>query len=175
LKAQQEKADKERVELLAKADQERKEKEELRSKRAEQLRSYIIFIRDYNGMISLPEKEYQKEFADIQIAAKQHYEFEAKENQRKEAERQKQVAKQAEALAMQIAKQKKEVEQKAKAAAEKAAKLAPDKEKLLNLMQAINDIPRPEIKSIEAAEILSAVNGLLAKVNQFILERANKL
>jgi hypothetical protein len=175
LKAQQEKADKERVELLAKADQERKEKEELRSKRAEQLRSYIIFIRDYNGMISLPEKEYQKEFADIQIAAKQHYEFEAKENQRKEAERQKQVAKQAEALAMQIAKQKKEVEQKAKAAAEKAAKLAPDKDKLLKFMQEINDLPRPEVLSIEAANIAANANTLLCKVAAYILENANKL
>jgi len=31
------------------------------------------------------------------------------------------------------------------------------------------------LEETKAAEILAAVNGLLAKVNQFILENANKL
>ncbi len=66
-------------------------------------------------------------------------------------------------------------EQKAKAAAEKKAKLAPDKVKLLAFGQALNDVPRPEIKSIEAAAIMSNINGLLVKVNNYIIENANKL
>jgi hypothetical protein len=108
LKAQQEKADKERAELLAKAEKERKEKERL-----------------------------EKEITDKKAAI--------------------------------------EKEQKAKAAAEKAAKLAPDKTKLLKFMQEINDLPRPEVTSIEAANVATNANTLLCKVAAYILENANKL
>lgn len=68
-----------------------------------------------------------------------------------------------------------QADKKAKEKAEKAAKLAPDKTKLLAFGQALNDIPRPEIKSIEAAEIMANINGLLVKVNNYIIENANKL
>ena len=66
-------------------------------------------------------------------------------------------------------------EKKAKIYREKRANLAPDKTKLLAFGQAINDLPRPEIKSIEATEIMTQINGLLVKLNNFIIERANKL
>ncbi len=147
----------------------------IRNKRSEDLRPYIIFIRDYDKMISLPEKEYQKEFLDIQRAAKEHYEYEAKEKQRKQKEQQELIAKQAEERAQQIEKDRKQSEEKEKTKAEKAAKLAPDKTKLLNFMQAINDLPRPEVKSIEAANIAANANALLIKVVNYIKENANKL
>ncbi|NCB47500.1 hypothetical protein EOM81_10850 [bacterium] len=77
---------------------------------------------------------------------------------------------------------KKDAEERAKKAAEKAqkdaekkAKLAPDKQKLLNFMQAINDLPRPEVKSIEAANIAANANTLLVKVATYIRENADKL
>ena len=112
LKAQQEKADKERVELLAKAEKERQEKERL-------------------------EKEIEaKETARLKLIAD---------------------------------------EKRAKDKAEKAAKLAPDKQKLLNFMQAINDLPRPEVKSIEAANIAANANTLLVTVANYIKENADKL
>ncbi len=66
---------------------EAEEKELLRSKRNEELKPYIIFIRDYNKMINLDEIEYQKELKDLKIGAKQHYELEAEEKERKEKER----------------------------------------------------------------------------------------
>jgi hypothetical protein len=69
----------------------------------------------------------------------------------------------------------KEAEEKARKAEEKKAKLAPDKTKLLNFMQAINDLPRPEVKSIEAANIAANANALLIKVANYIKENANKL
>jgi hypothetical protein len=119
LKAQQEKADKERTELLAKAEKERKEKEHL-----------------------------EKEIADKKAA---------EEKAKKDAEL------------------KLQAEQKAKAAAEKAAKLQPDKTKLLDFMQKINDLIRPEVTSIEAANIAANANTLLCKVAAYILENANKL
>jgi hypothetical protein len=116
---QKEKADKERAELLAKAEVERKEKERL-------------------------EKE---------LAAK----IAATEKLKRDAEL------------------KLQAEQKVKAAAEKKAHTAPDKAKLLAFGQALNDVPRPEIKSIEAAEIMANINGLLVKLNNYIIENANKL
>jgi hypothetical protein len=66
-------------------------------------------------------------------------------------------------------------EKRKKIAEEKKAKLAPEKTKLLNFMQAINDLPRPEVKSIEAAEIIGNANTLLVKVANYIKENANKL
>jgi hypothetical protein len=68
-----------------------------------------------------------------------------------------------------------EAEKKAKLQADKKAQLAPDKTKLLAFGQALNDVPRPDIKNIEAAGIMANVNGLLAKVNQYILDNASKL
>jgi hypothetical protein len=68
----------------------------------------------------------------------------------------------------------KEAEKKRKAE-EKKAKLAPDKNKLLNFMQTINDLPRPEVKSIEAADIASKANTMLVQVSNYIKENANKL
>lgn len=112
LKAQQEKADKERRELLAKAEKERLEKERL-----------------------------EKEIAD-----------------KKDAEE-----------------RQKRAEEKVRKDAEKKAKLAPDKEKLLNFMQSINDLPRPDVKSIEAASIAANANTLLVKVANYIMENINKL
>ncbi|HUU50916.1 MAG TPA: hypothetical protein VMW81_08155 [Nitrospinota bacterium] len=77
---------------------------------------------------------------------------------------------------------KREAEEKAKREAEKkkrmeerANHLAPDKTKLLNFCQTINDLPRPEVKSIEAADIASKANILLFKTVSFIKENANKL
>jgi hypothetical protein len=116
---QKARADKERTELLAKAEAERKEKERL-----------------------------EKEIADKKATD---------EKAKKDAEL------------------KLQAEQKAKAAAEKKAKLAPDKTKLLNFMQLINDLPRPEVKSIEAASIASNANTMLVKVANYIKENAEKL
>lgn len=127
---------------------EQKEKDAIRVKRNEELKPYIIFIRDYNGMLNMDESEYQKEFLNIQIAAKNHYEYESKENAKKEAlakeqfekdevERKKQeAAKNKAALELKKAnedKAKLEAELKAKADEEariKAAKEAEDKAKL---------------------------------------------
>ena len=68
-----------------------------------------------------------------------------------------------------------EADKRARAIAEKKAKLAPDKIKILEFGQALNDVPRPQIKSIEAIEIMATINGLLVKLNNYIIENANKL
>jgi len=62
-----------------------------------------------------------------------------------------------------------------KASEEKKAKLAPDKIKLLAFGQALNNVPRPEIKSVEAVEVMAAINGMLARLDAYIVDHANKL
>ena len=64
---------------------------------------------------------------------------------------------------------------KAQKDAEKKSRLAPDKDKLLAFGQALNDVPRPEIKAIEAAEIMANINGMLFRLNDYIILKANKL
>lgn len=65
--------------LLAKIESDKRA--EIETKRDDELRSYITFIRDYSKMVKLPEDEYQKELEDIKRGAKEHW----------EAERQKQI------------------------------------------------------------------------------------
>lgn len=81
----------------------------------------------------------------------------------------------AELKAIREAEIKLKAEIKAQKDAEKKAELAPDKDKLLAFAKLLNDLPRPEVKSIDAASIAANVNGLLAKVYAYILENSNKL
>ncbi len=69
----------------------------------------------------------------------------------------------------------KKEEERRKKEAEKKARLAPDKDKLISFAQSIDDLPRPEIKAIEAANIVANANTLLVKVRTYILENAEKL
>lgn len=103
---------------------------------------------------------------------KERTELEAKA--RKEREERERI--EAEIKAKQEAEQKAEATRIAKEKAEaKRLKLAPDKTKLLNFMQAINDLPRPDVKSIEAADIASKANIKLFEVASYIRDNAYKL
>ena len=66
-------------------------------------------------------------------------------------------------------------EERRKKEAEKKARLAPDKDKLISFAQSIDDLPRPEIKAIEAATIIANANTLLCKVRDYVIENASKL
>jgi hypothetical protein len=149
------------------------EREKIRKENEEKERQAEIERQKNATILKAQQEKADKERTEL--LAKAEKEREERESIQRELQRRITEEREAASKLKREAELKFQAEQKAKTAAEKAAKLAPDKEKLLNLIQAINDIPRPEIKSIEAAEILAAVNGLLAKVNQFILERANKL
>ena len=116
----------------------------------------------------------QKAKADKERAALlEKAESERKERERLEAE----IKAQNEAIekAQKEAAVKLEAEKKAKAEADKKARLAPDKDKLLGFAQILNDLPRPEVKSVEAAKIAENVNALLLKVSNYILENASNL
>lgn len=49
--------------------------EKLKSERNAELKPYIVFIRDYNKMLSLDEADYKKELDDIKEAARLQYEY----------------------------------------------------------------------------------------------------
>jgi hypothetical protein len=98
---------------------EAKAKEELRSKRSNELKPYIIFIRDYNELLSKEESEYQKELSDIKKGAEDHWEHERKEQIKKQAQEE---ARQNELIKEREAKLKLEAELKAKQDAEAKAK-----------------------------------------------------
>ena len=71
---------------------EAEEKAELMANRTKELQPYIVFIRDYNDLISKNEVEYQKTFNHIKKGAELQWEFERKEKIRKEKEeKQKQI------------------------------------------------------------------------------------
>lgn len=167
-------------------------------KRNNELRPYIIFIRDYSKMLTLSEDEYIKELSEIKIGAEQHWEFERTEAIRKQAEEEKRekqlqeerVKAEAEKAKLESElkarkeaeeKEKKEVEakliaeRKAKEEAEKKAKNAPDKTKLIELALQIDAFILPETKSEEAQKIISDTKKLLSKVSLFIREKTKDI
>lgn len=171
-------AERERIRLenirLQKEAEEREKQIEAERKKAreesvEKERIAEIERKKQADILKAEQEKAAKEKAELLAKA----EKELKEKQRLEKEiadkkaEEERVKKQTEA--------KIEAEKKAKALAEKKAKLAPDKIKILQFGQALNDVPRPQIKSIEAIEIMATINGLLVKLNNYIIENANKL
>ena len=145
------------------------ERKKVREESVEKERIAEIERKKQADILKAEQEKAAKEKAELLAKA----EKELKEKQRLEKEiadkkaEEERVKKQTEA--------KIEAEKKAKALAEKKAKLAPDKIKILEFGQALNDVPRPQIKSIEAIEIMATINGLLVKLNNYIVENANKL
>ena len=160
------------------------EREQIRKDNAEKERLAEIERQKNAAILKAQQEKADKELAEL--LAKQKAESDKREKElqdkvdaeRKERERQ---AEEIEAKRQAEEKAKKEeefrilAEKKAKIYKEKKAKMAPDKTKLLAFGQAINDLPRPEIKSIEAAAVMSQINGLLVKLNNYIVTEANKL
>ena len=126
------------------------------------------------------ELERQAELKAIRDKAeKERIEREAKEAKEKAAhelelkkEREEKERMQAIIEAERQAELKAETDRKAK---EKAALLAPDKEKLTALAKEIRNIKFPEVKSIEAINILENVQVLLTKTSKFITEKSESL
>lgn len=171
--AAEKKAEEERI-AREKAEAEERERQRLENIRlkaeAEEREKQIVAEREK------ARKEQEKKEAEL---AKERAKSEAdrkalEEKARKEREEREKL--EAEIQAKKEAEERaKQAEQRARLQAEKKAKLAPDKQKLLNFMQAINDLPRPEVKSIEAANIAANANTLLVKVATYIRENADKL
>lgn len=82
-KAEAERKQLEEENAKIKADTEAKEK--IRFQRNNELKPYIIFIRDYNNMLGMNEEAYQKELSEIKKGAADHWEYEAKEKAKEQA------------------------------------------------------------------------------------------
>jgi hypothetical protein len=145
------------------------EREEIRKQNEEKERLAEIERKKNAKILADQKAKADKERADLLAKA----EIERKEKERLESELAAKIA--ATEKLKRDAELKLQADQKAKEKAEKAAKLAPDKTKLLAFGQAINDLPRPEIKSIEAASVMAQINGMLVRLNNYIVAEANKL
>jgi colicin import membrane protein len=91
--AENEKLKKEAEDREIQLEKERQEREtaaiktrEKKDKRIAELQPYIVFIRDYNGLIEKSDSEYKKELDDIKKGAEQQWEFERTEQIRKQKE-----------------------------------------------------------------------------------------
>ena len=73
------------------------EKESLHKKRNEELRPYIMFIRDYSALLNATEEDYQAQLNEIDIAAKQHMQHESDENAKKQAQETERILREQEA------------------------------------------------------------------------------
>ena len=118
------KKEREEIERLAK---EEADKKQLRS---ELLRPYIVFIRDYNKVISLSDEDFNKELSDIKKVAQDHWEYERKEQLKAQQEQERkdlEAKKQAEILAQKEAELKAIKDTEIKAEKERLAKLEAEK------------------------------------------------
>lgn len=109
-----------RKEAEAKAKEE-EEKQKEKERREKLLSNYIMFIRDYNKLLNIPLKEFEKEYKEIVKGAELYWENERKEQLRKQkekealeaklkAEREKQAALEAELKAKREAEERAEKE-----------------------------------------------------------------
>jgi len=69
-----------------KARYEQLKSDKVKAKRNEELRPYIVLIRDYNGMLEMDEAKYQKELSDIKRGEEERIEFEEKQAKKRYAE-----------------------------------------------------------------------------------------
>lgn len=200
LKAEEEKIAKEKAEAeeqaRIKAENEKlkaenEAKEKLRKVRSEELKPFIIFIRDYNGLLSASEDDYQKQFSEIKIGAQQHYEYENKKEQErheKEIETNKELKLEREAkekleaeLSAQkekerIADETKKAEIKVKELAEAKLKKAPDKERLKKMIEDVMLVVSvSEFKTKDAEAMESLIVGKFNAFKTWANEQINTL
>lgn len=101
--------------------------------------------------------------------------LEAIEKEKKEAEEKLQREREAQAEKERKAREAEEEKKRAEEEAAKKALLAPDKEKLAELVKVIDTIKFPAVSSKEAGDIIREANLMLDKVSSFIREKSKGL
>lgn len=195
-------AEQERIKLEnERLKKEAEEKAKIRSRRSAELRPYIVFIREYDKMLDMPEDEYAKEFEEVKGGAELQWEFDKKQlaekakeeanaetlrveqeaklkkerEARERAESELKAKEDAVAQAKIDEQSRKAKEERDRKAAESKALKAPDKSKLLELANRIKTLELPSVKSEDAQRIILSVSELLGKVDTFIQEQVSKL
>lgn len=171
-------------ERLKKEAEEREEAEaklrEVRSKRDAELRPYIVFIRDYSGLVEKEEADYQKEFSEIKKGAELQWEHDRKEQIRKANEEAAAEAKAQKEKAKQEAILKKEREAKAQLEAElKAKKEAEEKAILDEQLKAEAELSKGDaekfVSIMESLEMLKYKYTFKSKKYKALQNRVNIL
>ncbi len=177
--------------------QEQKIKAALKAKRDEEIQMYSEFIpfgldlgemseENYNKLISGAKLQYEAQIeAEKRAQEERLVEAEERERVRIENERLRKEMEKLEAekkaIEEQAKKEREQIEaekraQETKLAQEKRlqeqARLAPDKDKLINLSNTIQSIELPELSSNEAKKVLEDVKILINKLSTFIKEKS---
>lgn len=152
LKKEAEAKEKQLAEEKAKAEAERKALEEKARKEREEAEAKLKAEQE-KARIEAEKAKAEKEKLEAELKAKREAEEKAQREQ----------------------KERLIAEQKAKELAEKKAKNAPDKEKLIELANRLDNFDLPEIKGEEANKILSDVKNLIGKISNFIREKSYNL
>lgn len=170
---------------------EKEAKDKLRAIRIEELRPFIVFIRDFNNLINLPELEYQKEFECLKLAKNEQETFDKiealKKVEREEKEQEERFKKENERIkilkeekitytdlgfliltdenfSLFVAQGKKKLAD-AELAIKKIAEKQPDKEKIKTWIKAgmtvFNEIKLSGLKSNEAQKISMEIQSRL--------------
>ncbi len=179
-----------KLQLQAKIDTERKAEEERIAKEkaeAEERERVMLENERLKAETEAKEKQLAEERAKAEAdrkaleekARKEKAAADAKLKAEREAkeklEAELRAKSEAEARAKKEAEAKAAAELKAKQDAERKEKAAPDKAKLIELANVIDQLIFPELKSEEAERILTDVKALLTKVTGFIREKTSKL
>jgi hypothetical protein len=174
----------EQARIKAENDRLKKEaeaKEATAKKRGDELKPYIVFIRDYNELISADEESYQKQFADIKKGAELQWEEDAKQAKIKaeaeaaEKKRIEDAEKENARLAKELADKKAEDE---KAEADRLAKIEADlamgdADKMKQLAEDIEVLKtKYSFKSKKHNAIYAGVFELLTKVIGYINDKS---
>lgn len=131
-------------------------KDEQARQRSNEMKPYIVFIRDYHSMLNMDEVDYQKELSEIQLVAKIQWDEEAKEQEKLNSERMEQEAKE------RIEKSNHEKEEAIKAKKEERAEPIKDIKREINIaiFEAIEKISEGNGKIIAAAIIRNEIPHL---------------
>jgi type IV secretory pathway VirB10-like protein len=161
--------------------QEAKRKAELKAVREMELQPLIEFVPYGINLSDMAEPDYQKLLNGAKLQMQQKIEEEAREKAAEEArikaekEEQERIRQENERLKKE-AEEKEKDEQKKRELAEKKAKAAPDKQKLMDFADMLNEqLVWPEVKTAEAKEIIANTKTLIGETAAYILQNANKL
>lgn len=170
LKKEAEEKEKELAAERAKVEAERKAAEA----KAEEVRKAAEAERKRLEEIARKEREAaEAKLKAEQDAARKAAEKAAEEKRKLEAELK--AKEEAEKAAKKAEQDRIIAEEKERRLAEKKAAAAPDKSKLIDLANMIDQISKPVLKTPEAIEILNNANGLLLKVSAYIREKSSNL
>ena len=196
IRLEEEAAERERIRLeneKLKAEAEERERQieaekaalkAIRDARTAELMPYVVFIKDFNGMLDMDEESYQKELSEVKQGAELQWEADRKKAEEEEAKRQAEIDAQKKRN-IEEAKKRKEAEEaaaklqkelddrKRKEEEEAAAKEAElgkgDKAKMESLIKDLNELKtKYSFKSKKHTQIQAATNELISKIVTYI-------